>query len=133
MQNKFLLMLCLAFFCATAQAANVEKPLPDAAQEQTARTLFHELRCVVCQGQSVADSDAVLAAQMRAHVRKLVAEGKSEREILATFRESYGEQILMTPPVEPKTALLWLAPLALLMVGGWLVWRTTRSNSGDSA
>lgn len=91
--------------------------------------MFNDLRCVVCEGQSVADSDAVLAAQMRAEVRELVNEGKSRDEVLAYFRERYGDDILMTPPLKPRTWLLWGAPLLLLLGGGWLVWRNTRTEN----
>jgi cytochrome c-type biogenesis protein CcmH len=125
MRNKFI-MFCMVLCCGLANAATIEQPLANAAQEKTAQAIIHELKCVVCEGQSLADSDAALAKQMRAHVRKLVAEGTSRADILAFFRTRYGEQILMTPPLEPTTALLWLAPLLLLLLGGMLVWRTTR-------
>lgn len=122
-------LIAALLMLGTAHAANIERPLPDAQQEQLARTLFTELRCVVCEGQSVGDSDATLAAQMRAHVRELVAQGKTREEVLNYFRDRYGEQILMTPPVEGRTALLWLAPLLLLALGGMLVWRATRNGA----
>lgn len=129
--NRLLVLLILWLGAATAHAASIEQPLPDAAQEQTARALFHELRCVVCEGQSVADSDAELARQMRAHVRQLVAEGKPAEEVLALFRSRYGDEILLTPPVENTTALLWLGPFLLLAIGGLIVWRNT--HHGDAA
>ena len=130
MRRNFAL-LCLICWAGLAHAAAIEQPLADVAQEQTARAIFHELRCVVCEGQSVADSDATLAAQMRAHVRRLVAQGATEQQVLDEFRESYGEKILMTPPVESRTALLWLAPLLLLTLGGCIVWRVTRPRNGE--
>lgn len=125
MRNKFALIAIL-FFASTSFAAKIEQPLPDATQEQTARTIFHELKCVVCEGQSLADSDATLAGQMRDHVRRLVREGKTEAQILDEFRQSYGDKILLTPPVEPTTILLWLAPLFLLAIGFIVVLRATR-------
>lgn len=123
------LLFACVLMMGTAHAASIERPLADAAQEETARHIFSELRCVVCEGQSLSDSDATLAAQMRAHVRELVAEGKTEPEVLDYFRTRYGEQILMTPPVEGTTALLWLAPLMLLTAGGFMVWRATRTGA----
>ena len=120
-----------AALCFSAAAAIIEQPLQDPTQEQTARTIFHDLRCVVCEGQSLAESDAPLAGQMRAHVRSLVAEGKSPDEIRDFFRARYGEQILMRPPVGGRTALLWLAPLLLLLIGGGLIWRTTTHQAKD--
>lgn len=128
----FAALLWVLFF-SVAHAANLDQPLVDGAQEQTARQVFRELRCVVCEGQSLADSDATLAVQMRAHVRELVAQGKSQAEILDYFRTRYGDHILLTPPLEPYTVLLWLAPLLLLGGGGCLVWRITRPKNGDSA
>jgi cytochrome c-type biogenesis protein CcmH len=118
---------------STAHAASIDQPLTNAAQEKTAHSVFRELRCVVCAGQSLAESDATLAVQMRAHVRELVAQGKTEDEILAHFRARYGDQILLTPPIEQKTALLWLAPVLLLGGGFYAVWRMTRQNNGDHA
>jgi cytochrome c-type biogenesis protein CcmH len=115
----------------SAHAASIDQPLMDGAQEKIAHRVFRELRCVVCEGQSLAESDATLAVQMRLHVRELVAEGKSEDEILAYFRDRYGEQILLTPPLESYTVLLWLAPLLLLAGGGYAVWRVTRQKNGE--
>lgn len=87
---------------------------------------------MVCDGQSVADSDAVLAAQMRAQVRTLVSEGKTREEVLAHFRARYGDMILMTPPVRPHTWLLWFAPLLILAGGAVLVRRATTNDSEDA-
>lgn len=126
MGSRLVVLLLGLMLAMPSLAASIEQPLHDPAQEQRARMLFHELRCVVCEGQSVADSDAALASQMRAHVRELVADGKSDAEVLAFFRARYGEQILMTPPLGGKTVLLWFAPLLLLAGGGFLVWRATR-------
>ncbi len=123
--RALLTLLCLSI-ASPAFAASIERPLPDAAQEQQAEAVFHELRCVVCEGQSVADSDATLAAQMRAEVRTRIAAGDTPDAVLAYFKANYGAQILMTPPLESSTALLWLAPLLLLILGGWGVYRATR-------
>lgn len=126
--------LCLALFCDMAtHAATIEQPLADPAQEQSARAIINELKCVVCEGQSLADSDAALAEQMRAHVRKRIAGGQSREEVLAFFQARYGKQILMTPPLERHTLLLWLAPLLLIVIGGWLVWRNTRHGKAGAS
>lgn len=120
-------------FSFSTYAATIEKPLPDASQEQSARAIFRELKCVVCEGQSLADSDAELAREMRAHVRERVAQGESPTQILAFFRTRYGDSILMTPPMDSTTYALWLAPLFMLLLGGILVWRNTGHNSKDNA
>lgn len=124
--RRNLIALLAALFVSGAMAATIEQPLADAAKEQQAQVLFRELRCVVCEGQTIADSDATMAGQMRAHVREMLAAGKSPDDVLSSFRTSYGEQILMTPPLEEHTALLWFLPLLLLVIGGVTVWRVTR-------
>lgn len=110
-----------------AMAATIEQPLPDAAEEARARALFAQFRCVVCEGQSLAESDALLATQMRALIRDKIAEGQTDAQITDGFRQSYGEHILMEPPMNGAGVLLWLAPLLFLSVGGALLWRLTRT------
>lgn len=125
------LMAVIAALCALAvQAATIEQPLADPAQEQQARALFSQLKCVVCEGQSLADSDAKLAIQMRAHIREMVAAGKSSDVVMDFFKKSYGERILMKPPVEQRTALLWLLPLLVLAAGAWFVRKATNKGQG---
>lgn len=126
-KNSFLFAFAAMFFITAAHAATIEPPLTNPQQETLAHTIFLELRCVVCEGQSIADSDAVLAAQMRAEVRHQIESGKTREEVLAYFRERYGDRILMTPPINERTSLLWLAPLMILIGGAYLVRRATRS------
>jgi cytochrome c-type biogenesis protein CcmH len=116
----FLLAGCLSF---AAQAFTPEPAMKTAPQEATAQQLFHALRCVVCEGQSLAESDATLARQMRSEVRRMVRDGKSEADILFFFQARYGDTILMSPPVERHTYLLWSAPLLFLLIGVVLLLR----------
>jgi cytochrome c-type biogenesis protein CcmH len=132
MRRRLALVLCF-LWAGSALAAGIDQPMADTTQEDTARAIFHELRCVVCEGQSIAESNATLATQMRMHVREMLAEGKNKDEILASFRQSYGDSILLTPPLMAKTVLLWLAPLLLLLTGAAIVWRVTRPRKGTSA
>ncbi len=129
--TRFLTLLLSVLLYTSAHATTIEQPLANPAQEAQARVIFHELKCVVCEGQSLAESDAALAAQMRARIRTMVADGKSESEILTFFRNAYGEHILMKPPLENNTALLWLAPLLLLIIGAIILRRVTRPNIGN--
>lgn len=122
-------VLACLFVARTAGATSIEPPLADTAKEHLAQDIFHEVRCAVCEGQSIADSDAVLAAQMRAHVRKLITAGKSEAEILDEFRERYGDKIIMTPPVAQRTWLLWAAPVLLVAGGAFLIRNATKGAS----
>lgn len=120
----FLATLLLA---AAAQAVTIERPLDDPAQEAIARAVIGQLHCVVCEGQALADSDATFAREMRAEIRRMAGEDKSEAEIIAFFRERYGAQILLTPPVAASTLPLWAAPLLFVGLGGLVLWRATRA------
>ena len=94
--------------------------LPDARQEEQAKALMLTIRCIVCQGQSIADSDAELAGDMRAMVRTRIAEGETPAQIKRWLIERYGSFITYEPPLEPITWPLWLAPLVLLGPGAFL-------------
>ncbi|MFZ4125854.1 MAG: cytochrome c-type biogenesis protein [Rickettsiales bacterium] len=115
--SKFLCSIMVFAFATWAHAFTPEPALSDAAQEAIAQRSFHQLRCVVCEGQSLAESDATLAIQMRSEIREMAKDGKSESEILAYFQQHYGDSILMTPPLNTYTYLLWSAPLLFLLVG----------------
>ena len=114
-----------------AELANTA--LPDAAQEAKAKALMTNLRCLVCQGQSIADSDAELAGDMRALVRRRIAAGEEPQAIRDWLIARYGNWVSYDPPLEPVTWPLWAAPLLLLGAGAWLArgrfrGRTARSN-----
>jgi cytochrome c-type biogenesis protein CcmH len=98
------------------------KQLPDPKQEAQASALMQTLRCLVCQGQSIADSDADMAGDMRALVRRRIAAGERPEAIRAWLIERYGNWVSYDPPVEPVTWPLWAAPL-LLLAGGVYVAR----------
>jgi cytochrome c-type biogenesis protein CcmH len=102
-----------------AEYAN--KQLADPRQEAVARDLMHELRCLVCQGQSIADSDADMAGDMRSHVRRRIAAGETPDQIRTWLRERYGNWVTYDPPLDPVTWPLWAAPLVLLGAGLLLV------------
>lgn len=100
-----------------------ERQLPNARQEAEAQELMSELRCLVCQGQSIADSDAELAGDMRDLVRRRIAAGERPSAIRAWLIQRYGSWISYKPSAEPATWPLWLAPLALLAAGAFLIRR----------
>lgn len=112
--------LLFSFLPLSLSAAQTDKTRADA--------LYHQLRCVVCAGQSLAESHADMAVQMRALVRKQMKEGMSDQEILSFFAERYGDEILTTPPVNPFTWLLWVAPL-LCVFFGLILWRVSPKKS----
>ena len=103
-----------------AQPRWANEQLPDPRQESAAQDLMASLRCLVCQGQSIADSDADLAGSMRAMVRSRIAAGQSPQALRAWLIARYGNWVSFTPPVEPLTWPLWAAPLVLLVAGLWL-------------
>jgi len=102
------------------------RQLPDAAQEARAQALMAELRCLVCQGQSIADSDAELAGDMRDLVRRRIAAGERPSDIRAWLVQRYGSWISFKPTDEPAAWPLWLAPAVLLVAGAWLLRRRIR-------
>jgi cytochrome c-type biogenesis protein CcmH len=99
------------------------RQLPDPRQEEQAQALMEELRCLVCQGQSIADSDAELAGDMRDLVRRRIAAGEKPGTIRAWLVQRYGSWVSYKPTGEPAAWLLWFAPLALLLAGGFLIRR----------
>ena len=103
-----------------------DRQLPDARQEAEAQALMAELRCLVCQGQSIADSDAELAGDMRDLVRRRIAAGERPAAIRGWLVQRYGSWISYRPTAEPAAWPLWLAPLALLLIGALLIRRRIR-------
>jgi cytochrome c-type biogenesis protein CcmH len=97
------------------------RQLPDPKQEAQAQALMEQLRCLVCQGQSIADSDAELAGDMRDLVRRRIAAGEKPGAIRAWLIQRYGTWISYKPTAEPAAWPLWLAPLALLLIGALLL------------
>ncbi len=98
-----------------------DRQLPDPKQEAQAQALMNEVRCLVCQGQSIADSNAELAGDMRDLVRRRIAAGQKPAEIRAWLVQRYGSWISYKPTAEPAAWPLWLAPLGLLLVGAFLL------------
>jgi cytochrome c-type biogenesis protein CcmH len=122
----------VAIYASAAHAVQPDEILPDPRLEARARTLSAELRCMVCQNQSIDDSDAPLARDIRLLVREKLKAGESDKAIIGFLVARYGNFILLKPPFNAETALLWLAPAAVLALGAivaWLAWRrSTRFN-----
>jgi len=105
-------------------APYANRQIPDPAKEANARRLMETLRCLVCQGQSIADSDAEMAGDMRALVRQRLIAGETPRQVRQWLVQRYGEYVTYAPPLSPMTAPLWLAPLILLGLGGFIAARS---------
>ncbi|WP_246130586.1 cytochrome c-type biogenesis protein [Nitrospirillum pindoramense] len=117
-----------------ARAVQPDEMLADPALEARARTISKDLRCLVCQNQSIDDSDAPLARDLRLLLRERLVKGDSDAQAVAFLTDRYGDYVLLRPPVRPSTYLLWFGPFALLVVGGGiLLWRGRRGTVGAEA
>ena len=134
---RLLLVLLLALLPGTALADSAQPPAPyayrqlaDPRQEARAKALMEELRCLVCQGQSIADSDAELAGDMRHLVRTRIQAGESPDEVRAWLVGRYGSWVSYAPTFAPETLLLYAAPLLLLLAGGLVAARRLKRRRG---
>ncbi|EKO2103512.1 cytochrome c-type biogenesis protein CcmH [Salmonella enterica] len=122
-----MVMLMLALVIAgSARATTDVMPFKDEAQEQQFRQLTEQLRCPKCQNNSIADSNAMIATDMRRRVYDLMQEGKSRQEIIDYMVARYGHFVTYDPPLTPLTVLLWVLPLAAIVAGGWIIVARTR-------
>ena len=118
-----LLVLCLLSSFAMAQVQEEERPSDDPVIEQRLAKLSQELRCLQCQNQTLADSPAGLAADLRREIREQMKAGKSDQEIIAFLTQRYGDFILYRPRVTYTTYLLWFGPFILLLAGLYVLFR----------
>lgn len=112
--------LCLAF--------SYQAPLEDNDLEQRAQKLFREIRCVVCVSQSVNDSETELAVDLRTLIRKKIAAGESDEEIRKFLTSRYGNQILLAPPIENSTYVLWFGPIIIFVIGLLIIYFKLSTN-----
>jgi len=131
------LMSLLLLFATAAAFAQVSDPAPlrfaNTTEEQRFHALVTELRCVMCQNQSLADSNAQIAHDLRREVLTLMRQGKTDAEIQDYLVARYGEFVLYKPRIEATTWLLWFGPALLLLAGGFLVARVVRRHGGPAA
>lgn len=119
MRTAILACIGLALWLGAAPAIAIQPDefLADPALEARARTIGKQLRCLVCQNQSIDDSDAALARDLRILVRERLTAGDTNAEIIDFVTARYGDFVLLEPPFKPKTWLLWFAPVAILLLG----------------
>jgi cytochrome c-type biogenesis protein CcmH len=122
----FACALALLTLAAPARAVQPDEIMPDPAKEARARDLSRELRCMVCQNQSIDDSDAPLARDLRLLVRERIAAGDSNGQVIDFLVARYGEFVLLKPRFSPHTLLLWLLPPLALAGGGAALWVLSR-------
>ncbi len=127
--RRFLLLAVLLLAPLAAHAVKPDEMLPDPALEARARGLSAQLRCMVCQNESIDDSDAALARDLRLLVRERLKAGDSDQQVRDFLTARYGDFILLKPPLEWRTLALWGAPFAILVVGaaGLLVTQRRRA------
>lgn len=119
-RNRFLFILAILVFILSRSASAASEPYPfeNSEQEKTYKELLAELRCLVCQNQNLADSNADLAKDLRQQTYKMLVEENATKQEVVNFMVSrYGEFILYKPPVSAHTGLLWLGPLLFLLIG----------------
>jgi len=127
-----LLALVLAWG-GQALAIDTEAAFDDPVLQHRYETLNRELRCLVCQNQSLADSDAELAHDLRAEVYGMMQDGKSDKQIIEFLVARYGDFVLYKPPVKPSTYLIWFGPFLLLLVAAVLLLRAVRRQKATPA
>ena len=126
----------LVFISATitpARAITAEEMLANPVLEERARNLSKQLRCLVCQNQSIDDSDADLARDLRREVRSQIAAGNSDDAIIDQLRAKYGDYVLLNPPLDRATLFLWLSPLGFIILGGLIVMMARRQRGAAIA
>lgn len=114
-------VLSLILFVTPALAIQPDEILKDTVLEERARVISKELRCLVCQNQSIDDSDAPLARDLRVLVRERLQAGESNEEVINFVVDRYGDFVLLRPPVKASTLVLWLSPVSALIVGIFLL------------
>jgi len=114
--RRWIVLLAATLFAAAAGAIDTEAAFPDEARQARYEHLTGELRCLVCQNQTIADSNAGLAGDLRREVKEMIAAGKSDDEIKHFLTARYGDFVLYDPPLTPRTLLLWAAPALLVLV-----------------
>jgi len=126
MMRRFLLLVTFIALNAAAYAVEPDEILKDPALEARARSISAELRCLVCQNQSIDDSHAPLARDLRLLVRDRLKAGESDTQIRQYLVERYGDFILLKPRVAADTIILWGAPFLALLLSGFFVWRAAQ-------
>lgn len=123
--NRWLIVMLLALL-GLARAADAPSIAADPALEARVNALAAELRCLVCQNQTIADSNADLAIDLKNQVREQLKAGRSETDVVAYMTQRYGDFVLYRPPFKASTVLLWAGPALLVLIGLALFWRSLR-------
>ena len=128
MKKLLILVLLISNFAFAGEAM----PLAEGpALEARLKAMSHELRCLVCQNSTLADSSAPLAEDLRKEIRAQMRAGKSDKEVVNYLVARYGDFVRYRPPVNNSTALLWFGPFLLLIIGGFVLYRVLKKHAGS--
>jgi cytochrome c-type biogenesis protein CcmH len=129
--KRLCIFILLAIF-SNITFANEAKPMgDDPALEARLKNVSQELRCLVCQNTTLADSSAPLAEDLRREIRVLMREGKSDKEVVDYLVVRYGDFVLYRPPVNNSTAFLWFGPFIILVIGAFVLYRVLKKHAGS--
>lgn len=126
MKNRFVAVFAGLLVTFSASAIDSEQAFDDPAMQARYERLISEVRCVTCQNQTIKDSNAFIAADLRREIRRLMEEGKSDAEITDFLVTRYGDFVLYRPRFSGKTLILWIAPFLLVLFGGFAIYRVVR-------
>ncbi len=130
---RLALLICLMLASSVTHAVQPDEMLADPALEARARALSSQLRCMVCQNQSIDDSDAPLARDIRVLIRERIEKGQNNEEVRDFLVSRYGDFILLKPPFKLETLLLWAGAPLLLAIGAFAMWRAARRRRAEPA
>ena len=130
----WLCLIAALLSVAPAWAIDTERAYEDDAMQARYQRLIAAVRCLTCQNQSIKDSNAPLANDLRREIREQMAAGKSDKQIYTFLQERYGDFALYRPPLSARTALLWFSPAILMLIGGFAIYRViSRRSALDTA
>ena len=128
MKKLYILILLISNFAFAGEAQPLAE---DPALEARLRAMSQELRCLVCQNSTLADSSAPLAEDLRKEIRVQMRAGKSDKEVVDYLVERYGDFVRYRPPVNNSTALLWFGPFLILIIGGFVLYRVLKKHAAN--
>ena len=128
MKKLLILIMLMSNFAFAGEAMPLAE---DPALEARLKAMSHELRCLVCQNSTLADSSAPLAEDLRKEIRAQMRAGKSDKEVVNYLVARYGDFVRYRPPVNNSTALLWFGPFLLLIIGGFVLYRVLKKHAGS--
>ncbi|MDM8335524.1 cytochrome c-type biogenesis protein [Wolbachia pipientis] len=118
-------LLFILIFHSSIKAFTLDDKLRDKSMEKRATNLFEIIKCPICSGESLSESESQIAYDMRKAIRKKIGDGYTDEQIISELKNSYGNSIIIIPPVKSSTYILWVIPLAVLLIGCFLIRKYT--------